>query len=83
MSEFSPAQAQYAFVVEGETYFAATRFREQVFDRVAIHYDPHRPATNFVGSLTQPPLILAWALGIGGLLSLVGCYLRSNRPWGV
>ena len=73
-------EARYAFVVEGKKYYSWNRVREPTLDRVPIHYDPRHPATNFVGSLTPPRLILAWALGIGGSLSLVGYYLRSNRP---
>jgi len=73
-------EVQYAFVVNGKTYYSVDPHCEQVVDRMPIHYDPHDPATNVVGSLTSSWLVLAFALAIGGSLSFVGCYLaRTGR----
>jgi hypothetical protein len=75
--------ARYAFVIKGKTFYSKKdRDSERPLGRVSIHYDPHHPATNFVGSLTLPWLILAWALGIGGFLSLVGYCLQSGKVKG-
>jgi hypothetical protein len=73
-------EVQYVFVVNGKTYYSVDRHCEQVVNRMPIHYDPHEPATNVVGSLTSPWLVLAFALGIGGSLSFVGyCFARTGR----
>ena len=73
-------EAQYAFIVKGETYYSRDTEDSQLLRHVPIHYDPHHPATNFAGSLTPPRSILAWARGTGGFLWLIGFYLCSNRP---
>jgi hypothetical protein len=73
-------EAQYAFVVEGKTYYSNYRDSQRAPGRIPIHYAPEHPATNFVGSLTPPWLILISASGIGGFLLLFGFYLRSKRP---
>jgi hypothetical protein len=72
--------AQYAFVVNDKTYYAKMdRDAERPLGHATIHYDPRHPVANFVGSLTPPWLILASAIGMGGFLSLVGCYLRLEK----
>jgi len=76
---YTTYEAQYAFVVQGKTYYSKDTEDRQLLHHVPIHYDPHHPATNFAGSLTPPRSILAWALGTGGFLWLIGFYWCSNR----
>jgi hypothetical protein len=71
--------AQYAFVVNGKTYYSVDRNCERPAGRMPVHYDPQNPATNFVGSLTPTWLVLTLALAIGGLLGLAGTIFRHIR----
>jgi hypothetical protein len=73
-------EVEYAFVVNGKTYYSLDPHCPRVVRRVPIHYDPHDPATNIRGSLTSPWPVLAFAWGIGSVLLLVGYDLaRTGR----
>jgi hypothetical protein len=65
-------EVQYAFVVNGKTYYSVDRHCQRLVHRVSIHYDPHDPASNLRGSLTSPWWVLAFTLAIGGSLVLIG-----------
>jgi hypothetical protein len=79
-------EVQYAFVVNGKTYYSVDRHCPRLVRRVPIHYDPRDPATNIRGSLTSPWSVLAFALAIGGSLVFIGydraTLSRSKRPCG-
>ncbi len=76
-------EIQYAFVVNGKTYYSVDRHCPHLVRRVPIHYDPHDPATNIRGSLTSPWSVLAFALGIGGSLVFIGYDMaRKGRQTG-
>ena len=73
-------EVQYAFVVNGKIYYSVDPHCQRFFRRIPTHYDPHDPASNIRGSLTSPWSVLAFTVGIGGSLSLVGYYLaRTGR----
>ena len=73
-------EVQYAFVVNGKTYYSVDRNCPRLVHRVPIHYDPHDPATNIRGSLTSPWSVLAVTLAIGGFLVFIGYDLaRKGR----
>ena len=65
-------EVQYAFVVNGKTYYSVDRHCQRLIPRVSIHYDPHDPASNIRGSLTSPWPVLAFTLIVGGFLVLIG-----------
>jgi hypothetical protein len=65
-------EIQYAFVVNGKTYYSVDPHCQRLVRRVPIHYDPHDPASNLRGSLTSPWPVLAFTLIVGGFLVLIG-----------
>ena len=69
---YSWYEIQYAFVVNGKTYYSVDPHCQRLVLRVPIHYDPHDPASNLRGSLTSPWPVLAFTLIVGGFLSLIG-----------
>jgi hypothetical protein len=71
---------QYAFVVDGKTYYARVGDGNVQNRRVPIHYDPHQPEENLAGELTPPWLILIFALGVGGLLAFFGYQFGTWVP---
>jgi hypothetical protein len=73
-------EIQYAFVVNGKTYYSLDPHCPRFVSRVPIHYDPHDPAINIRGTLTSPWPVLIFALGIGAILLWVGYNLaRTGR----
>ncbi len=71
---------QYAFVVDGKTYYARVHDGNLGNTQTLIHYDPRQPEKNFAGPLTPPWIILLWTLGIGGLLAYFGYRFGTRTP---
>jgi hypothetical protein len=73
-------EVQYAFVVNGKTYYSVDPHCQRLVWRIPVHYDPRDPAANIRGTLTSPWSVLAFALATGGVLLLAGYALaRTGR----
>ncbi len=66
--------AEYSFGVNRKAYTATLKVddRHGAPQQVMIRYDPQQPASNIVGSVAPPWMVLLFALLVGGFLCFVG-----------
>jgi hypothetical protein len=69
---------QYAFSVDGKTYYSIVRDANTAERQIVIHYDPNHPKENVAGPLTSPSTVLVAVLGIGACVSFIGLLLRKR-----
>jgi hypothetical protein len=75
--------AQYAFVVDGETFVSVVHTNVIPGSRVPIHYDPDDLTEKvIVGPLTRPWVVLVSMFGIGALLAIIAYRFRKRATDG-